>query len=770
MAAVSACGLAFVSSPISWARQACPPQPAKQESLEESPRGADPVDYVNPFIGTLSARWFFFTPAATPFGLVKLAPDTTGFGGYGGGGNTSGYRFSDTTILGFSQLHDFQLGGVLLMPATGPLVTFPGEDGQDATGWRSRFSKQSEHAEPGYYRVHLDKYDSLVELTATARVGCHRYTFPKNEAARVLIDVGHPLGEAGLFQNHDLWNGALRAAMIERVDNRTLRAYCTIAPSYAEGEITIYAIIRFDRPFQNYGAYRGAATFPNRTMISGFGAGFYVEFDTRTTSTVEARVGMSFVDFDGAQRNLDTETDGKTFDQIRSATRATWNDLLGRARIEDARPNAESAKTKFYTALWHVLLGRGVSNDADGAFLDSSGRRRQIPLDNKGTPAFSRYNTDSLWGCHWNLNQVWSLLYPEQMTSFAQFLLSVYRESGWLPDGYVVNRRAPGVLSNQATPFLAAAYTRNPTAFDREELWAAVWKNQTEWLSRPRYTGKESLAGYSLSGYVPADDSGTGPTGYTLEYAYEDWCAAQLAERFGKKKEAQELLRRSEAWRLIWDNRMLCFRPRKFDGGFVDPFDVNSSYSFQEGTALQYRWYVPQNILALVQKFNAPIFLKELEQTMAAAEKTSFGPKKMHNTAGLSLPYNHGNQPGLHTAWLFHFADRPDLTEHYVHSICERFYGTTPEHGYGLGQDEDQGQLSAWFVLASIGLFDVEGMVRPDSPVAVIKPYFERMVLSIPVMPISGAKQIKFKEIELRRSTGTAKAAPEAFIPLESLW
>jgi putative alpha-1,2-mannosidase len=182
--------------------------------------------------------------------------DTTGFGGYAGGGNTTGFRYPDTTILGFSHLHDYQLGGVLLMPATGPLATVPGPDGQDETGWRSRYSKSHQRAEPGYYCVHLDKYDISVELTATPRVGCHRYACPISETARVLIDVGHPLGEGGLVQKHDLWNGGLRDAKIERVDDRTLRAYTTIAPSYAEGDFTIYTEIRFHRPFRACGAYR----------------------------------------------------------------------------------------------------------------------------------------------------------------------------------------------------------------------------------------------------------------------------------------------------------------------------------------------------------------------------------------------------------------------------------------------------------------------------------------------------------------------------------
>ena len=269
---------------------------------------------------------------------------------------------------------------------------------------------------------------------------------------------------------------------------------------------------------------------------------------------------------------------------------------------------------------------------------------------------------------------------------------------------------------------------------------------------------------------MPCDDIGYGPTGYTLEYAYEDWCATQLANRFGKKPEAELLLRRSESWRQHWDGETRCFRPRHYDGRLVTPFDPNSGYSFAEGTALQYRWFVPHDIPALVREFTPEVFLAELTRTMEQAEKTGFGPSEVNNTAGLSLPYNHGNQPGLHTAWLSHFVGRPDLTEQYVRSICERFYGTTPMHGYGLGQDEDQGQLGAWYVLASLGLFDVEGMVRPEAPVAVIPPAFERMVLSIPRAPFSSMIVSSFRTVELRQEPGSSKSEANSFIPLHTLW
>jgi putative alpha-1,2-mannosidase len=326
------------------------------------------------------------------------------------------------------------------------------------------------------------------------------------------------------------------------------------------------------------------------------------------------------------------------------------------------------------------------------------------------------------------------------------------------------------MLSNQATLFLAAAYARNPTAFDREELWSAVWKNQTQWRERPRYTGQEALPGYSMLGYAPSDDGGYGPSGYTLEYAFEDWCAAQLATQLGKTKEAEFLMKRAGAWRKLWDGENRCFRPRRFDGSFHTPFDPNGGYSFIEGTALQYRWFVPHDISALVRQFTPEVFLSELTQTMTQAEKTGFGPAEVKNTAGLSLPYNHGNQPGLHTAWLFHFAGRPDLSRQYVRSICDRFYGTSPEHGYGLGQDEDLGQLGAWYVLASLGLFDVEGMVRREAPVAVIPPAFARMVLNIPRAPFSGTEARNLSEVELRQEAAPSQAQTEGFIPLHALW
>lgn len=722
----------------------------------------EPVEQVDPFISSASGRWFFFTPAASPFGLVKLAPDTTGFGGYAGGGNPTGYRYSDNTVLGFSHLHEFQLGGILLMPTTGSLVTDPGEDGQDAEGWRSRFSKATEKAKPGYYRVHLEKYAITVELTATTRVGCHRYTFPATDTARVIIDVGHPLGEAGVA------GGRVLAAHVEKLDESTLRASVTLAPSYAENPVSLHTEIRFNRPCKSHGTYNDTGSFPGHTKITGPGAGFFVEFDARQNQVVEARVGLSFVSPEQARKNLQSETDGKTFDEIHVATRSEWNRLLGRVRIEDDRPEMAANRIKFYTALWHVLLGRGISSDADGAYLDTSGQLRQIPLRD-GEPEFARYNTDALWGSFWNLNQVWSLLYPEHLTSFARYLLSVYEETGWLPDGMTVNQRAPGMPSNHATPLLAAAFARDPAAFSQEILWAAIWKNQIEWRQRPRHTGKESLENYSRLGYVPAEDPGYGPTAHSLEYAYEDWCAAQVARQIARESEAKLLLKRSASWRRHWDETTLSFRPRQANGDLISPFNVNSNISFAEGTALQYRWFVPHDVPALVRLFGPVNFIRELDQTLAAAKRYNFGPAET-NVGGYALAYNHGNQPGLQAAWLFHFAGKPELSRHYVHAICERFYGTTPAHGYGFGQDEDQGQLGAWFVLAALGLFDVEGMVRPEGKAASIGPLFQKMTLTIPTTPADPHRMLRhgpeMRRVLLKQSGLTS----EPWLDLSRLW
>ena len=703
----------------------------------------EPVDCVDPFIGTRSGRWFFFAPAALPFGLVKLAPDTCGYGGYQGGGYPAGYRYGDTSIVGFSHIHEFQLGGFLLMPTTGALVTTAGAENQSAVGWRSSYVKKSERAEPGYYSVYLDKYSTGVELTATTRAGYHRYTFPEDTNGRIILDVGRPLGEGGLYQDADFFRAALRSACVQRLDSKTLCASITLAPSYAEGPVTVYAFLRFSRPFSNYGAYREGFVFPARDTITGFGAGYYLEFDAKGGRTVEVQVGLSYVSTQQAERNLSAEIGSCTFDEIRARARRTWNSMLSRIEVPGDLPEERENKTKLYTALWHALLGRGVSSDADGSYLDVSGRRRQIPLKD-GIPEFDRYNTDALWGSFWNLNQVWALLYPERMTSFAKFLLSVYQETGWLPDGFVGNQRAPGMLSNQATPFLAAAFDRDPRAFDSDILWAAIWRNQTEWRDRPRFSGNECLAGYSERGFVACDEAGIGPTGYTLEYSFEDWCAAQVARKLGKSKEEIFLLKRAKGWMHHWDANERCFRPRRFNGEFYSPFDKDSGFSFCEGTPRQYRWFVPHDIPALVQLYGKDAFLAELHAALSNAETTGFGPKIGDSTAGYSLAYNHGNQPDLHAAWLFHFVNRPDLTHYFVHEICERFYGITIDHGYGAGQDEDQGQLGAWFVLGAIGLFDVEGGGRPDGSFAVIPPLFRNIKLhlgagSAPVLTIASS-------------------------------
>jgi predicted alpha-1,2-mannosidase len=678
-----------------------------------------PVDFVDPFIGSKDCRWDFFTPASTPFGLVKVAPQTSGFGGYAGGGNTTGYDYAHDSIIGFSNLHAHGLGGFLFMPTVGELQTTPG-DNSATNGFRSKFRKETEKAKAGYYSVVLDKYNVKAEITATQRVGFHRYTFPETQHAHIIVDVGHLLGEAGLIGEQ------VKSASISVIDDHSISGSVSTKHPNATGPVTVYMKAEFSKPFSSFGMYRDSVTFDGLTKIQGLGSGFYATFSTQSNEPIEVKVAISFVSTDQADVNMHLEARGKTFDQALSETRSLWNQWLGRIEVLGGD---DTSKVKFYTALWHVLLGRGVSEDADGKYLRASGDIGQIPVVN-GVLAFHRYNADALWDSFSNLNQLWSLVYPDVMSSYVKFLLSAYEEYGWVPDGFVSNQVAPGMPTNHTTAFMVNAVLSGIQDFDTEEVYVALSKTQNNTNNRPAWVGNEVLVPYLKSGYAGYEYPAYGGTSQTLEYAYQDYCAGQLASKLGKTADAASFNQRSRNYANIFDPETRMFRPRSINGIFLPNFDPLNGYGFAEGNAWQYLWYVPQDIPGLIDHMGKGLFLDRLTETFRIAEHYGFGGYK-GNVSGLSLRYNHGNETDLQASWLFNLADRPDLTQYYTTKISEVFYGTTPEHGYGGGQDEDEGMLGSWLVMAGMGLYDVQGGCSIDPQFQVSNPMFDQVVIHL---------------------------------------
>ena len=695
---------------------------------------ADVLDYVNPNLGTVHSRWFVYTPASEPFGLAKLGASTNGTYGNKDGWEAVGYEDGHNSIDGFPCLHEFQVGGVALMPITGEAKTRPGLLENPEEGWRSSFQKTDEVADAGYYSVVLQDYGIRTELTATARVGYQRYTFPASEDSHILLNIGNRQGESG----------AVRDARIEVVDPQTVQGYVVTEPEYVKkyqkgASVPMYFYACFDTPFETTEVACLDSVWQEGKMIQGPGALMLLNYKTTQGQQIVAKIGLSYTSVENARLNLETEAENLTFDEAREQTQNKWREQLGRIRVQGG---TQDSRVKFYTGLYHCLLGRGLASDVNGAYPRNDGTVGQIALDKEGKPVHNHYNTDAIWGGYWNLTPLWALAYPEYYSDFISSQLLVYQDAGWLGDGIACSKYVSGVGTNMVSIAMAGAYQSGIRNYDVEKAYEASLKNELEWQDRIEGAGKTDVGQFVKLGYVPFDTSvfyGTHPGGsqfsasHTLEYSFSAYAVAQWAKALGKEDDYARLMELSRGWEKLFNDSLKLIHPRNAEGQFIDNFNPLESWrGFQEGNSMQYTFFVPQNPSGLVGRVGKDLFNHRLDSIFTVARDMVFGGGKVVNAfSGLASPYNHGNQPSLHISWLFNFSGKPWLTQKWTRLICDEFYGVTGEHGYGYGQDEDQGQLGSWYVLAAMGLFDVQGGVSQRPTYQLGSPQFERIEIDL---------------------------------------
>ena len=692
-----------------------------------------PVDltgYADPQIGSVHGRWFFYTPAAVPFGMAKLAPHTNAYGSPGGW-MPCGYDDRHTSIEGFGHFHEFQIGGVVFMPGTGSMQTVPGTLENPDEGYRSRFDKATEKATPGYYRVFLEDYGVKVELTATKRVGYHRYTFSETDQAWLIIDIGHRQGESG----------GVTEAYAKVVNGNEIEGWVETYPEYAvfcdpEKRLKLYFVARLSKEPVSSGSFVDEETDHGAAETRGINNGLYLNFTMGPDEILEIQTGLSYTSMENARRNLHTESEGKTFDMVRQDAKDAWNDKLARIVVEGGD---SLDRVKFYTGLYHALLGRGLSSDANGQYPIVDGGIGQIPLDEKGQPLYNHYNTDGLWGGFWNLSQLWSLAYPDYFSEYLQSNIDFYKHREWLHDGQAVGLFTNGVQTNFQGLLIAAAYNVGIRDFEIERGYEAAVKNELEYRGRNLGNGKYDLRDFVRMGYIPYKDTIL-PNGWvfnfgashTLEYAFSSYAVAQMAKSFGQEEDAGKLMKQATYYRNLFDQETGLIRPRNEDGSFIEDFDPMRAWDgFQEGNAFQYTWYVPHDVAGLIELLGTERFNSRLEKMFVNSRKSMFGgdPDEIDSFSGVNEVYNHGNQPCLHQSWLFNYSGKPWLTQKWTRTICDEFYGTEPLHGYGVGQDEDQGQLGAWYVMAALGLFDVQGHARETPTFQFGSPVFDKVTI-----------------------------------------
>jgi predicted alpha-1,2-mannosidase len=690
------------------------------------------LKYVDPNIGTAHSRWFFYTPAALPHGMAKLAPSTNGHYGNPSGWEAIGYDARDRSIEGFVNFHEWQVGGVSVMPTTGKLKVTPGDTTILGSGYRSAFNRKNEVAQPGYYKVLLDDYHIKAELTATTHVGFDKFTFPESDQSRVILDIGNVQGESG----------EVKDASVKMVDDTHFEGYVITYPKYVKiydstGVVAMYFWGEVNKKPKSVGSFDASAIYKKSTFAKGKGAGLFLNYKTRKNEVIELKIGLSYTSIKNAKQNLMAEAAQLTFDKAKKQAQQIWQRELGKINVEG---NSEKDKVKFYTGLFHALLGRGIANDANGDFPMAGCKIGHLETDKNGKPKYNFFNTDAIWGAYWNLTQLWALAYPEHYNDYVNTQLEMYKQRGWFGDGIANSQFVSGVGTNFVGLAIAAAYNCGIRDYNLNLAYNAIKKNELEWKHRKVGAGKMDLKSFLDYGYVPyLEENKTDSTGshfsasHTLEYSFSCFAAAQMAKSLGYSADYKKFIHYSNGWRLLFNPKEKLIHPRKSNAEFIDKFDPYEAWrGFQEGNAIQYTYFVPQNPAGLIKAIGKDSFNIHLENIFEVAEKNDFGGGKTINAfAGINSNYNHGNQPNLHISWLFNFSGKPWLTQKWTRAICNEFYGTEPIHGYGYGQDEDQGQLGSWYVMAALGLFDVKGLTDARPVIELGSPIFDKANITL---------------------------------------
>lgn len=684
-------------------------------SLSAKP-AVTPADYVDVFKGTAHSRWMIAPGPWMPFGMVKLAPDNQPQRW------ASGYDYGNEYIDCISHIHEWTMSGLGVMPTIGDVRTQPGLDG---LGFSSRFDKSTECGGIGFYEVFLKDTGIKAELAATTRSSLQRYTFPASERARVIFDFLLP----NEYPTHVL-GATVRRAGPSEIEG----TIATNSPrDFYEQRFDLHFVAQFSRAFDRLGGWQGAERRADAAELKLSGdCGAWIEFATRAGEQVLLRIGISLVSVANARLNLEREQArpfGWDFAAVVENQRRVWNGLLGRVEIET--PDARE-KIRFYTNLYRALSARNIWSDVNGEWIDPEERRQQL-ADSDAV----MLGGDAFWNTFWNLNQVMNLLAPEWSARWVKSELAMYDACGWLSKGPAGLEYIPIMVAEHEIPLLVAAHQHGIKGVDAGKILAAAVKMQTTLPQKHPgggFVGNEHLENYLRHGYVAVD----GPTpdqppkwkratvSNTFEYAFDDWCVAQLARALGRAEVAAAFLRRSRNWRNVFDAEAGFARPRRANGEWVSPFDPFNTPGFVEGNAWQYTWFVPHDVPGLVDAMGRDRFVARLNEAFEQSARSRFSaPSAMHNLT----PINHGNQPSMQVAWLFNWADRPWLSQKWIRAILDTYYGHTPADAY-LG-DEDQGQMSGWFVMSALGLFQTDGGCRVNPIYELGSPLYPKTVLHL---------------------------------------
>ncbi|MFY7728264.1 MAG: GH92 family glycosyl hydrolase [Flavobacterium sp.] len=662
------------------------PQKAKHKPKPrtKAPALKDLTHFVNPFIGT-GGHGHTFPGATVPFGMVQLSPDTRVDGSWDG---CSGYHYSDEVIYGFSHTHlngtgcsDY--GDIMLMPTLG-------EASLDKKDYSTTFKHANETAAAGYYSVLLDN-SIKAELTATPRVGFHKYTFNKAGQANIILDLNH---------RDKLLMGEVRV-----IDSKTIEVFRR-SEAWARDQY-IYARIEFNQPVKitkvNNNAFAPAKL--TDTFFAGSVLAISFSKEVEQGEQLLVKVALSPTGYEGAAKNMKAELPGWDFGKTVSNAQVLWNKELGKIEITEKN---KDKNTVFYTALYHTMMQPNVAMDVDGQYR---GRDNQLHY----ADGFTYYSVFSLWDTFRAAHPLYTLIDKKRTADFINTFLAQYEQGGRLPVWELASNETDCMIGYHSVSVMADAMAKGIKGFDYEKAFQAA--------KHSAMLDHLGLDAYKRNGFISIDDEHESVS-KTLEYAYDDWCIAQMANITGHAADYDYFMKRSQNWKNLFDPTTKHMRPKR-NGGWETPFDPREiNNNFTEGNSWQYSFFVPQDILGLIEAYGGKAAFEAKLDEMFSAPSTTTGREQVDVT-GLIGQYAHGNEPSHHMAYLYNYVGKPEKTQKWVRYILDNFYKNTPD---GLIGNEDCGQMSAWYVLSSLGIYKVTPGIEEWNTT---EPYFKKAVIHL---------------------------------------
>ncbi len=649
-------------------------------SQEEAEISTDPIDYVNPLIGT-GGHGHTYPGATSPFGMVQLSPDTR-LDGWDG---CSGYHFSDSVIYGFSHTHLSGTGvsdyaDILLMPITGKSV-------YNNIEYSSAFSHENEVAQAGYYKVKLDKHDITAELTTSQRTGMHKYSFAQENDNKVILDLEH--------------RDIVLDSYIEQVDEYTIKGY-RISKAWAQEQSTFF-YMQFSEKISSLEINSNDSLFTaekfNNTKIKAS-----IIFDNIASKELMIKVGLSFVDMNGAEENLKTENPNWDFEAFKMANQDVWRTELNKIQITD---NDESKKTVFYTALYHNLIVPNMFSDLDGRYRG---------MDNEIHESLTnQYTIFSLWDTYRATHPLYTIIDSKRAGDFIATFQNQYNDGGILPIWELAGNYTGCMIGYHSIPVITDAYFKGITDIPVEKLLEMMLKSANH--------HQHGLDAYSKYGFISVSDDAESIS-KTLEYAYDDWCIAQIAKEAGNDSIYKVFTGRAQSYKNILDTKLGYMRP-KLNQIWKSPFDPSEvDFNYTEANSWQYSFYVPQDIYTFIELLGGEErFEKQLDDLFSASSETS--GRHQSDITGLIGQYAHGNEPSHHMAYLYNYVSKSEKTQNYIHRIVNELYTDQPD---GLCGNEDCGQMSAWYVFSTMGFYPV----NPANGEYVFgKPFFNNVKINL---------------------------------------